>query len=119
MEEVIPVVVYRAQGHLEASVVKAKLESEGIPAILSYESAGIVYGMTFDGLGEVRVMVPAPLQAAAHEALNEARFHRPDFERRPGRHSADDADEDEDEGDHGEHAEEDPNENGEDDEDDE
>jgi hypothetical protein len=34
------------------------LESEGIPVLLKYESAGIVYGLTIDGIGEVRILVP-------------------------------------------------------------
>jgi len=42
----------------EAQIVRARLEDEGIPAALSYESLGIVYGLTIDGLGEVRVLVP-------------------------------------------------------------
>ncbi len=69
--EVIPVTVYVAQGQLEANVVKSKLESEGIPAILQYDSATIVYGMTVDGLGEVRVQVPEPLAATARAILSQ------------------------------------------------
>ena len=44
--------------HGEAQIIRARLEDEGIPAALSYESLGIVYGLTIDGLGEVRVLVP-------------------------------------------------------------
>ena len=69
MKETIPVTVYVAQGQLEASVVKARLESEGIPAILQYESLGIVYGLTVDGLGQVRVMVPQEHEQAALAVL--------------------------------------------------
>ena len=58
--------VYTAQGHLVAEVIKGKLESVGIPVLLDYESIGRVYGITVDGLGEVRVRVP---QALAEEAL--------------------------------------------------
>ena len=50
--------VFRAQGMSEAEVVKGFLESEDIPVALDYESAGKVYGITMDGLGEVRVRVP-------------------------------------------------------------
>ena len=71
MKETIPVVIYVAQGQLEANVVKSRLESEGIPALLQYESVGIVFGMTVDGLGEVKVMVPAPLEAQARTILEE------------------------------------------------
>jgi len=44
--------------HGEAQIIRARLEDSGIPAALSYESAGIVYGLTVDGIGDVRVLVP-------------------------------------------------------------
>ncbi|HEY48543.1 MAG TPA: DUF2007 domain-containing protein [Dehalococcoidia bacterium] len=52
------VVVCKVQGELQASVIKAHLESEGIPVLLKYDSAGKVFGLTVDGLGEVRILVP-------------------------------------------------------------
>ncbi|MBC7264120.1 MAG: DUF2007 domain-containing protein [Chloroflexi bacterium] len=64
------VTVYISQGHLAARVIKAKLEAEGIPALLNYDSAGLVFGLTVDGLGEVRVMVPAAYQEQATEVLH-------------------------------------------------
>jgi hypothetical protein len=60
------VCVHVAQGQMQAHVFKARLESEGIPVLLKYESLGVVYGFTLDGLGEVCLMVPA---AWAEEAL--------------------------------------------------
>lgn len=54
-------VVCTVQGELPASIMKAHLESEGIPVLLEYESAGRVFGLTVDGLGEVRVLVPREL----------------------------------------------------------
>lgn len=60
------VVIRAVQGELAANVIKSHLESEGIPVLLQYESAGRVYGVTIDGLGEVRVLVPREL---AEEAL--------------------------------------------------
>ncbi len=51
MKETIPVTVYVAQGQIEASVIKSRLEAEGIPVLLQYESLGVVYGLTMDGLG--------------------------------------------------------------------
>jgi hypothetical protein len=63
------VVVYIAQGELEASVIKSHLESEGIPVILQYESAGRVFGLTVDGLGEVRILVPQELAEEAKEII--------------------------------------------------
>jgi len=55
--------------YMEAHVIKGRLESEGIPVLLSYESAGLVYGITVDGLGEVKVMVPKHLSEEAKEIL--------------------------------------------------
>ncbi len=57
------------QGQMIAGLLKARLESEGIPAVLRYESVGRVLGLTFDGLGQVEIMVPAELAARAHELL--------------------------------------------------
>ena len=54
---------------MEAQIIKGRLESEGIPVLLSYESAGLVYGITVDGLGEVKVMVPKRLAEEAKEIL--------------------------------------------------
>ncbi len=52
------VTVYKACGQPEAEIVKGRLEVEGIPVILKYESLGNVYGLTVDGLGQVQVQVP-------------------------------------------------------------
>jgi len=54
---------------LEAHVIKGRLESEGIPVLLSYESVGPVFGITVDGMGEVRVMVPEALEREARLIL--------------------------------------------------
>ena len=62
------VTVYVAR-QMEAHIIKGRLESEGIPALLSYESAGLVYGITVDGLGEVKIMVPQRLAQEAKEIL--------------------------------------------------
>lgn len=63
------VVVYRAYGMAEAELIKGYLESGDIPVDLDYESAGQVYGLTMDGLGEVRVCVPAEFEDEARVAL--------------------------------------------------
>ena len=55
--------------YMEAQVIKGRLENEGIPVLLSYESAGLIYGITVDGLGEVKVMVPKRLAKEAKEIL--------------------------------------------------
>ncbi|MCU0510200.1 MAG: DUF2007 domain-containing protein [Anaerolineae bacterium] len=67
MSEDSIVTIYQCQGIFEAEVVKSKLEANGIPALLKYETAGLVIGITVDGLGRVEVQVPAEL---AEEALD-------------------------------------------------
>jgi hypothetical protein len=62
-------VTVRTAKHLEAEIIKGRLESEGIPVLLRYESAGLVYGITIDGLGEVKIMVPRNLAEEAKEIL--------------------------------------------------
>jgi hypothetical protein len=63
------IVIHIAQGELEANVMKSHLESEGIPVILQYESAGRVFGLTVDGLGEVRILVPPELAEEARQII--------------------------------------------------
>lgn len=57
------------EGGIEAEIVKSKLESFGIPVLLRYEAAGRIFGITLDGLGKVRIMVPRPLLAQARQVL--------------------------------------------------
>jgi len=67
-------VTVRTTGYMEAQVIKGRLESEGIPVLLSYESAGLVYGITVDGLGEVKIMVPKALAKEAKEIVGVGEF---------------------------------------------
>lgn len=59
--------VHTAHGQLQAHVIKGKLESEGIPVLLQYESQ--VFAVTVDGLGEVRILVPGHLADKAREII--------------------------------------------------
>ena len=67
-------VTVRTARYMEAQIIKGRLESEGIPVLLSYESAGLVYGLTIDGLGEVKVMVPKHLEEEAKGILAAGAF---------------------------------------------
>jgi hypothetical protein len=58
-------------GLLRAEVIKAKLEEAGIPVLLAYESVGPIFGITVDGLGEVRVMVPEDRAEEARVLIEE------------------------------------------------
>lgn len=66
-----PVVVWRAANQMEAQVVKGRLESEGIPAIIQGEALGAIYGLTSGSLAETLVLVPAPLADRAEQLLYE------------------------------------------------
>lgn len=50
-------VVQVAYGIDRGKVIKASLESAGIPALLDYESMGPILGILADGLAEVRILV--------------------------------------------------------------
>ncbi len=63
--------VYTATSQPEAYIVKGRLESAHIPVLLKYESAGLVYGITVDGLGKVDVQVPESMVKTACNLLNE------------------------------------------------
>jgi hypothetical protein len=49
--------IYQVAGQLEGEMIKNFLEANGIPAGLSQESAGIVYGLTVGSLGNVEILV--------------------------------------------------------------
>ena len=58
-----------AQGWAEALVIKGLLESNGLPVRLDYEALGSILGLTMDGLGEVKIMVPREMEEEAKEML--------------------------------------------------
>ena len=41
----------------EGEIIRGKLESAGIEAMLEQEAIGKIYGLTVDGLGEVKIYV--------------------------------------------------------------
>jgi hypothetical protein len=65
-------VVATVSGMLRAEILKSKLESAGIPALLNYESAGTLFGITASGLplSEVRILVAGHDAEEAIEILN-------------------------------------------------
>ena len=71
-----PVEVYRAGNEIEAALVVALLDSEGIPAITSGESLGGVYGMQFGPLAEVKVLVKKALAPRATQIIEERHLRR-------------------------------------------
>jgi hypothetical protein len=65
-------VVATTSGMLRAEVLKSKLENAGIPAMLEYEPAGPVLGITVPGLSlsQVRILVADQDAADAHRILD-------------------------------------------------
>lgn len=57
------------EGSMEAEIIKSKLESYKIPVLLQYEAAGRIFGITMDGLGKVKIMVPESFLADAKKVL--------------------------------------------------
>ena len=63
-------VVYISNGLLGAEIVKGRLESAGIPAMLKSEAQG-VFPMTIDGMGKVEVLVAKEHEEQARELLSQ------------------------------------------------
>jgi hypothetical protein len=55
----------------EAEVIKGRLNSEDIPAIIQQEALGSVLGLTVGPLGSAKVLVPEPLSDKALGILAE------------------------------------------------
>lgn len=63
------VTVHKTNGVTDAEILKNMLESFGIPARVSYESVGKIYGLTMDGMGVVALLVPEERAREAHDIL--------------------------------------------------
>lgn len=63
------VVVHTANGEMEAQALKSVLEAAGIPAELDMESATKLFVVTVDGLGAVKIKVPADRAEEARAVL--------------------------------------------------
>ncbi len=68
MEQSELVVVYTTNGALRAEIIKGKLESAGIPAIIRAESQNVI-PMTVDGIGKAEVLVPRAREQEARAVL--------------------------------------------------
>jgi ribonuclease III len=64
-------VVFRTQSDIEASIVRGLLEAHGIETAASSDLTHSVFPLTIDGLGEVRVSVPAEKAEAAIRIIRE------------------------------------------------
>lgn len=59
------------EGTMEAEIIKSKLESFHIPVLLRFESAGRIFGITMNGLGKVKIMVPEAFLSEAGKIVAE------------------------------------------------
>ena len=66
-------IVATVSGIMNAEILKSKLEDAGIPVLLDYESAGVVFGITASGLklSQVRILVAQDDAELAEQILNE------------------------------------------------
>ena len=55
----------------EATVIKGRLESEEIPAVIQQEAIGSFMGLTVGPLGSAKILVPEPLAERAEAILAE------------------------------------------------
>jgi len=65
-------VVAVAQGLAEAAIIQGRLESEGIPARVHQEPAGVAIGLTVGLLGQAKVLVPEQLVEEALDILEQS-----------------------------------------------
>jgi hypothetical protein len=65
------VTVHKTNGVTDAEILKNMLESFGIPARVSYEAVGKIYGLTMDGMGVVALLVPEERAQEARDILAE------------------------------------------------
>ncbi|HDP93920.1 MAG TPA: DUF2007 domain-containing protein [Candidatus Aminicenantes bacterium] len=56
-------------GLMEAEIIRAKLDSFGIPCMLKFESVGRLLAISMNGLGKVRIMVPPDRLEEARELM--------------------------------------------------
>jgi hypothetical protein len=64
------VVICKAAGMVNARIISGRLKTDGVPARLQYEAIGVIScSLDIDGLGEVRIFVPADQADQAREIL--------------------------------------------------
>ncbi|OFV82130.1 MAG: hypothetical protein A2Y78_09830 [Acidobacteria bacterium RBG_13_68_16] len=61
--------ILRVNGTINAEPVLAALRANGIPAAAVGEAVGRVYGLTLNGLGMVRIVVPREYEEQARELI--------------------------------------------------
>jgi hypothetical protein len=72
-------VAVTASGMAEAQVMAGRLEVEGVPVRLRYDVAGSLYGITVNGLGAVKILVPEEYVEQARAILGRS-YEEPDLD---------------------------------------
>ncbi len=76
MDKLPPVIIARAWTDSEASVIKSLLESYSIPCHYASEMPHRIYPVSVEGLGEIRIFVPAVFAEEASQILADHRRRR-------------------------------------------
>jgi hypothetical protein len=71
MDILEPVVVARVWTESEASIIKSLLEGYSIPCHFSSELPHRLYPLSAEGLGQIKIFVPARLAEEARQILDE------------------------------------------------
>lgn len=61
--------VWKAQGEIDAQIIRSVLEGDGIEAMLSGEAVRLTHGFTVDGLAEVKILVREEDAERAREVI--------------------------------------------------
>jgi hypothetical protein len=65
-------VVITASGMTQANIIVGRLATEDIPTRVKYDAAGPIYAITINGLGEVKILVPATALQKARSVLSQS-----------------------------------------------
>ena len=80
MDKSEPVVVTRVWAESEASVIKSLLEAYDIPVHYDSKIPTRIYPLSAEGVGQIRIFVPAELENDARELLRHHSQHDTTFE---------------------------------------
>ncbi len=75
MDKAAPVIVARTWTDSEASVIKSLLASYSIPCHYASELPHRIYPVSVEGLGDIRIFVPAVFAQEASQILQDHRRH--------------------------------------------
>jgi len=68
------VTVYRAQGEVDAQLMRSLLEANQVDCMLSGESVRLTHGITVDGLAEVKILVRSEDAERARDVISSSDY---------------------------------------------